>query len=1246
MLISCSQGHSDAENEMPLLHPAVQQQAFNPPGGYQSNAVTGNRIAPLLNLQGEPLVTGVPVKVPGKLIHPDSIKKPEVLPAGRPSVISIRQNTYKVPEDIPVFQVNTDSLKMVRLGGNSSAPALINSTGDRVSTGVPVPVSGMPVPTYHPQPLQALLPGRKDVAVVDMKYLDVQQGLNSSHILSALEDRDGNLWFATRGSGVSMYNGSTFTHYTEKEGLSSNFVHCIVQDKEGNIWFGTYGSGITRYDGRAFTHFTEKEGLSDNHIRSMLVDHHGNLWIGTWHGGVSRYDGKEMIHYTAREGFSNETVNSIFEDSWGTLWFGTNGQGVVMFDGKAFTHYTEKDGLSSNIILSVTEDHHGDLWFGTGGSGAVKFSHGNITVYQEKDGMCDNTVRAIMEDSHGNIWFATEHSGLCKLKDGFFTHYTEEQGLSDNEINAILEDSQGNLWICTEYGGVTIFNPRSFTHFTRQVGMRDDRIRCILEDRQGNIWYGPWNGGAAVYRDGNISYYSGREGFSDHVVNAIFEDSRGNIWFGTDGSGVIMYNGNSFTHISEAQGLSSKRMRCILEDSEGIMWFGTWGEGVTRYDGNTYTRYSEREGFSGNYLGTVVEDRKGNIWFGTNGRGVARFNGETFTYYTEKEGFSDNHVQTIVEDQQGYLWFGTYGGGVCVLDGDTLTYITEKEGLSNNIVQSVQEDKDGNIWISTEKGLSLIAPDPENGPVQTGSRVIRTFGLQDGLIGADFILNCVLYDREHRLWWGSSKSVTMLEMSSYKIAVEPPDVHLNNVIINDRFIDFNNLYQGEEPEITFDEVARFYGYPVHLELPYKNNHLTFHFSAIDWTAPHQIRYSFRIGGFNEDWSLPSTATTADYRKLPHGSYTFTVRAMGAAQRWSQAFEYPFIIRTPWYATWWAWILYTIAFLLVIYWIIRLRTAKLKRRHQILEAEIEQATHQIREQKEEIESQRDELMTINVELGKQKKELQQTVDNLKLTQSQLIQSEKMASLGLLTAGIAHEMNNPVNFIGGSVNPLRRDLDELFSLLEKYDQVLASHKLDQAISEVDALKKKMDFTYLTREIFSLLKGIEEGASRSSEIVKGLRCFSRMDEEKWQLYDIHEGIGSTLILLQNKIKNRIEIITVFGDLEPIECHPSKLNQVFLNVLTNSIQAIEGKGRILIQTVKSAIGVKIIIKDNGTGMTPEVKRRMFDPFFTTKEVGEGTGLGLSISYGIIEQHQGNIDVISEPGRGTEFIISLPLKQ
>ena len=192
----------------------------------------------------------------------------------------------------------------------------------------------------------------------------------------------------------------------------------------------------------------------------------------------------------------------------------------------------------------------------------------------------------------------------------------------------------------------------------------------------------------------------------------------------------------------------------------------------------------------------------------------------------------------------------------------------------------------------------------------------------------------------------------------------------------------------------------------------------------------------------------------------------------------------------------------------------------------------------------------------------------------------------------------------------------------------------------------MKEELDFQFLTKEITDLLDGIGEGAHRSGEIVKGLRSFSRLDDEKFIMADVHDGLDSTLILLYNKTKNRIRIHKDYGDLPLIECLPSKLNQVFMNILTNSIQAIGDKGDIHIETISSGIGVKIVIRDNGVGMTHDVKQRIFEPFFTTKEVGSGTGLGLSISYGIIEQHTGNIDVISEPGRGTEFIISLPITQ
>ena len=308
--------------------------------------------------------------------------------------------------------------------------------------------------------------------------------------------------------------------------------------------------------------------------------------------------------------------------------------------------------------------------------------------------------------------------------------------------------------------------------------------------------------------------------------------------------------------------------------------------------------------------------------------------------------------------------------------------------------------------------------------------------------------------------------------------------------------------------------------------------------------------------------------------------------------------------------------------------------------------MEERQEEILTQSEEIHQANEEIMATNDALESQKRELQDALENLKMTQSQLIQSEKMASVGVLTAGIAHELNNPINFVSGNVNPLQRDVKDLFSIIEKYEEIIKSKKLEEAFDEVNELKDNVDYTFVTKEIIDLLKGIEEGANRSGQIVKGLRSFSRLDNEKLEWHDIHEGIDSTLVLLDSKIKNSIQIRKEYGDLREIECLPGKINQVFMNILLNSIQAIEDDGEIFIQTISSEIAVKIIIKDTGKGMTPEVKTRIFEPFYTTKDVGQGTGLGLSITYGIIEQHKGDIDVISEPGKGTEFIISLPVRQ
>lgn len=284
--------------------------------------------------------------------------------------------------------------------------------------------------------------------------------------------------------------------------------------------------------------------------------------------------------------------------------------------------------------------------------------------------------------------------------------------------------------------------------------------------------------------------------------------------------------------------------------------------------------------------------------------------------------------------------------------------------------------------------------------------------------------------------------------------------------------------------------------------------------------------------------------------------------------------------------------------------------------------------------------------IENEIIAKNEELEKNLARIHEMHTQLILSEKMASLGEITAGVAHEIKNPLNFITGNIEPLKRDISELFEVLGKYETVIEAQNLQQAFSEVESIKSEIDFDFLVKEIQKLMEGITEGANRTKEIVKSLGSFSRKGDDNFTLHNIHEGIDSTLILLGNKIKNRITLNKEYGDIPEIECQPDRLNQVFMNILSNAIQAIDEKGEIFIKTRSDGANVSIIIRDSGKGMTEEVQQRVFEPFYTTKDMGKGTGLGLSISYSIVEQHNGKIRISSEPSKGTEFIITLPVQQ
>lgn len=1167
------------------------------------------------------------VEAKGYVVPADSMAKPLVvpvdesklkkIPVGKPNIIPIHSNVHPAVK-----------------------PKVVVAGTPRICTpgqgGFPLPntVAAIDRPFLAgiPEIVEAKDPSTKDSNPHGFRTFDKLQGLKDNNILSMLEDHAGNLWFGTLSGGVSKYDGKYFTHFTNEEGLVNNTVNSILQDQSGNLWIGTTG-GVSKYDGKSFTQFTEKEGISNNGVNSILEDQYGQLWFGTA-GGVSRYDGKSFTHFTEREGLSNNFITSILEDQSGNLWFGTNGGGICKYDGKSFAHFTEKEGLINNTVWSIMEDRSGNLWFGTV-AGVSKYDGKSFTHFTEKEGISNNNITSMVEDQSGNLWFGTDGGGANKYDGKSFTHFTENEGLFRNDVFSILEDQSGNLWFGTWQGGVSKYDGKSFMHFTEKEGLARNKVVSILQDQSGNLWFST-NGGVSIYDGKSFANFTETEGLLSNKVGFVLEDQSGNLWFsGIDG--VNKYDGKSFVHFTKREGLPINMVTHILEDKSGNLWFATWGGGVSKYDGKSFTHFTEKEGLANNTVYCIGEDRSGNLWFGTWGKGLSKYDGKSFTNFTEKEGLSNNFITGVVEDQSGNLWIGTDGGGVNKYDGKSFTHFTEKEGLSNNIIWSILEDRSGNLWFGTQFGLSKLSTplnsgfsDPDHAQaksVREHDSFFKNYSYDDGLLGVGY--NALYQDRNGKIWMGGDDRLTVYDPSAKPDTdTIPPNIQIIALQLFNENIPWVNLEKKmdstyilgngvEVGDLEFDSTSRWYGLPEHLSLAYDNNYLTFSFVGITMNQSRKVKYQYTLEGMDKSWNALTSRTEAPYGNLPPGSYAFKVKAMNSDGYWSKEFKYPFIIRPPWWYSWWAYGFYLLFFCGVVLIAHRYQKAG------VIRKEREKTQHKELEQAKEIKKAYDQL--------------EESHTNLKATQTQLIQSEKMASLGELTAGIAHEIQNPLNFVNNFSEVNKELIDEMSEEIEKGNFE--------------------DAKIIAKDIKENQEKINNHGRKADAIVKGMLQHSRINSGVKEPTNINTLADEYLRLAYHGLRakdksfnaiTKTEFDETVGILNVI---PQDIGRVILNLIANAFYAVAEKKNqqpafepaVTVATKRIGDNILITVKDNGNGISQKVLDKIFQPFFTTKPTGQGTGLGLSLSYDIVKAHSGELTVETKDGEGSQFMVRLP---
>lgn len=623
-----------------------------------------------------------------------------------------------------------------------------------------------------------------------------QHGLPEDGIQSIVSTRDGYLWLGTQ-AGLARFDGTRFTVFdnSNTNEIKGSLFAALLEDRAGNLWIGTDGSGLNLYRDGKFSLYTTADGLPDNHVRALFEDSAGNLWIGTF-GGLAKFKDGNFTVYTTRDGLPNNSVESLIEDSDGSLWIGTRA-GLAHLKNSRFTAYTITGGQPENVVASLCRDRNANFWIGTGG-GLKRFVEGQFVTDGLQPELARDSINRIYQDREGGVWFGTSNNGLIRLSEGEFSRYSSPDGLPKNSVNTIYQDSEGDLWVSTG-AGLSQLKDGRFKVYTTQDGLADDMVWAIYEDSASNLWISTGSG-LSRFKNDKFVNYSVKDGLPAKYIPAISEDAAGNLWFGSASGGAAKFKDGRFTTVTKRDGLSNDNVSTIHYDRAGNLWLGTYGSGVTLFRDGRLTVFTTKDGLASDFIRTIFEDRAGNVWVGTKNGGVSRFDNGRFTTWITKEGTS-NFVMSFYEDPNGALWINTLDEGLSRFKDGKFVTVTTKDGLFDSMAFAILPDSDdgsGNLWMSCNRGIYRVSEKELNDFADGRIKSVTSFsyGVADGMLNRE--CNAASPSgwktRDGRLWFATVKGVVMIDPQKQNL--KPPLVTIERVAL-----DQISLPSGETVEI-------------------------------------------------------------------------------------------------------------------------------------------------------------------------------------------------------------------------------------------------------------------------------------------------------------------------------------------------------------------------------------------------------------------------------------------------------------
>jgi signal transduction histidine kinase/ligand-binding sensor domain-containing protein len=1081
--------------------------------------------------------------------------------------------------------------------------------------------------------------------------VDSLDGTQLGRITGITQDPAGIMWFAgAEQRCLYRYDGNTLTSFKRDAknsgSLGLNFLETIYADDRGLIWIG--GDGLDQYNPETgiFKHFTHSDNddssINKGAVFAILKDHTGNMWVGT-DQGLDRLDERtgKFIHYqydsSNPKSLSNNVVEVLYEDKKGVLWIGTglpwsgiNGDGGLnrMNPDGSFTHYMHDpknpNSLLSNKVRAIFEDSRGNFWVGTSGDGLHTMDREKGTFERHPyDPKHPNQlsgplihpipragaggVTYIYEDKIGGIWIGSYLEGLSRYDPitKQMTRYRGGNGFPDSTTYRGFIGRDGTLWVAADDNRLLYrADPGSKTITNIYTGYQ---VWGILPDN-GKIWVTSSGGGLLLYDENRTLIRRFRHDPKDpssipnDSVNHLLRISDHTFWVSTAG-GMVELNtiSNKFSRLSLGKNFDSLKFGFgyAFKDKDQDIWFTTI-EGLIQYNlhDSSVKKWFPDPADSGSigsrFISFIFEDKERNLWFGTwqEKLGIWKFNRSTgkFRWY-----LPGTVGRNMYEDQGGNIWAGT-NNGLYLYDKKEdgfLPFFDSQSRIRNELTVGMVEDNKNNLWVNTPSSVIKINRDRNS---------FFVFGQKFGISLQDEVFSGYMSL--------SSKGQILVSNSTgfYAFYPEELDVDMSplQIVITDFF--FNEAYGQTENNSSLLRSAE---KSSEISLAHDQNNFGFKFTVHDYRPPDATRYYTMLVNYDPVWRQSGADKTVYYFNLAPGDYVFKIKAYNGNELKGEK-QVMIHISPPWWKTGWAYAVYGLLLVGIIFSITRLQKQRI------------------------IQQERQKRQAFELA---QAKEIEKAYTELKATQAQLIQSEKMASLGELTAGIAHEIQNPLNFVNN------------FSEVNR--ELIGEMKLEIAKGNMEGVVS------IAGDIEDNEEKIIHHGKRADAIVKSMLQHSRAGAGQKELTDLNALADEYLRLSFQGLRARDSSFnaTIQTDFDQhignVNIIPQDIGRALLNLCNNAFYTVSEKMKLQPERYKPTVSVstkkvgdkiEIRVRDNGNGIPQKVIDKIFQPFFTTKPAGQGTGLGLSLSYDILKAHGGEMKVESKPGEGSEFLMLIPV--